>query len=342
MQKNSYFVGLDIAADSFVASVYEAPGKPVTTKEAVENNLDGFSALISWLKEQGIDNSNSIICMEATGVYSELIAHYLLSCSFKVCVEPPLKVKRAFDPVGHKTDPVDSRQIAEYAYRFKDELKFWQPKHEIVEKIKQLLTAREQFTKQSVAMQNSIKAYERHVIKVPLIINAHRETLKELKKHISNIDKELDKLVRQNPTIFKISNQLKSIPGVGLLLAAELIVTTNAFSDISNYKTLSAFLGICPYQHSSGTSVYKRARIRNFGPSYARKLLMLAARSVVAAHNKTFIKYYERKLAEGKAKRLVLNNISNKIIKIACSLVKNNMQYNESYRSVNPICFNLA
>ncbi len=49
-----------------------------------------------------------------------------------------------------------------------------------------------------------------------------------------------------------------------------------------------------------------------------------------------------RKLAEGKAKQLVLNNISNKIIKIACALVKNNAQYNETYRSVNPLCFNLA
>jgi len=341
MQKNSYFVGLDIAADSFVASIYQAPEKSVITKEAIENNPDGFGALVTWFKEQGIDNLNSIICMEATGVYSELIAHYLSSCNFKVCVEPPLKVKRAFDPVGHKTDPVDSRQIAEYAYRYKDELRFWQPKDEIVEKIKQLLTAREQFTKQSVAMQNAIKAYEKHVVKVPLIIKSHQETLKELKKHIANIDKELDKLVRQNPTIFKITNQLKSIPGVGLLLAAELIVTTNAFNDISNYKTLSAFLGICPYQHSSGTSVYKRARIRTFGPSYARKLLMLAARSLVS-HNKVFIKYYERKLAEGKAKQLVLNNISNKIIKIACALVKNNMQYNEGYRSVNPLCFSLA
>jgi transposase len=341
MAKNVYFIGLDIACDDFVASIYECPGKTVITKESIENNPDGFSMLISWLKEQGINSSNSVICMEATGVYSEACAHYLFANSFKVSVEPPLKVKRAFDPIGHKTDPVDSRQIAEYAYRYSDELRLWQPKQEIVEKIKQLLTAREQFTKQSTAIQNSIKAYEKHVLKVPLIITAHQETLKELKKHIKAIDKELERLIRQNPTIFQITDKLKSIPGVGLLLASDLIAITGAFNDISNHKTLSAYLGICPYQHQSGKSVYRQPHIRNFGPKYARKLLMLAARSC-ATHNVEFRKYYMRKLAEGKAKQLVLNNISNKIIKIACALIKNNAQYNKTYRSVNPLCFNLA
>lgn len=341
MQKNKFFIGLDIACDNFVASIYECPEKQVITKEAIENNPDGFNVLVNWLKECNIYTSNSIICMEATGVYSEACAHYLVTKGFRVSVEPPLKVKRAFDPVGHKTDPVDSRQIAEYAFRYSDELRFWHPKEELIEKIRQLLTAREQFTKQSIAIQNATKAYEKHIVKVPLIIKAHRQTLKELKKHIAEIDKELDRFIRQNPTISQMSNQLKSIPGVGLLLASNLITITSSFNEISNHRTLAAFLGICPYQHQSGKSIYRHPRMRNFGPTYARKLLMLAARSV-ATHNISFRKYYTRKLAEGKPKQLVLNNIANKIIKIACALIKSNCQYIQNYRSINPMCLNLA
>jgi len=341
MPKNTFFIGLDIACDDFVASIYQSPEKQVITRETIKNNPDGFSILISWLKERNIDQTNSVICMEATGVYSEAVAHYLASYGFKVSVEPPLKVKRAFDPIGHKTDAVDSKQIAEYAYRYIDELKFWHPREEILEKIKQLLTAREQFTKQSTAIQNAIKSYERHVVQVPLIVKAHHQTLKELKKHIKDIDKELDRLIHQNPMISQMSNQLKSIPGVGLLLASNLIAITGAFNDISGYKTLAAFLGICPYQHKSGKSIYRQPHIRNFGPKYTRKLLMLAARSI-ATHNIPFRKYYARKLAEGKARQLVLNNIANKIIKISCALIKSNTEYIESYRSVNPLCFNLV
>jgi len=341
MLKNTYYIGLDIACDDFAASIYQEPEKRIITKEAIENNPDGFATLISWLRQHNIDNSNSIICMEATGVYSEACAHYLVANGFKVSVEPPLKVKRAFDPVGHKTDAIDSRQIAEYAFRYSDELRFWQPKQEILEKIRQLLTARERFTKQSVITQNAMKADEKRVVKVLLIEKANQQTLKELKKHIADIDKELDKIIRQNPTIAQISNQLDSIPGVGLLLAASLIAMTNSFGSISDYRPLAAFVGICPYQHKSGKSIYRQPHMRMFGPSYARKLLMLAARSA-ATHNEAFKKYYLRKQAEGKAKQLVLNNIANKLLKIACAMIKNNKPYINNYRSVNPLCLNLA
>ncbi len=341
MQKNRFFIGLDIACDNFVASIYETPEKNIITKESIENNPDGFTSLVNWLKQYGIDNSNCIICMEATGVYSEACAHYLVINGFKVSVEPPLKVKRAFDPVGHKTDAVDSRQIAEYAYRYIDELKFWQPKQDIVEKIRQLLTARERFTKQSIITQNAMKAYEKHVIKVPLIEKANNDTLKEVRKHIADIDKELDRLIRQNPAISQMSNHLKTIPGVGLLLASSLIVATDSFNNIQDYRPLAAFLGICPYQYQSGKSIYKQPHIRMFGPSYTRKLLMLSARSI-ATHNELFKKYYLRKQAEGKAKQLVLNNIANKILKIACAMIKNDKPYIQNYRSVNPMCLKLA
>ncbi len=177
--------------------------------------------------------------MEATGVYSQAIAYYLLFAGFPVSVEPPLKVKRAFDPVGHKTDPVDSKQIAEYAYRFQDELTSWQPRDEILEKIRQLLSVREQFSKQKVALDNSIQAYSKQRVQVALIKKAHQETLNQLKKQIARIDKELEKLIKQDPGIFQKANNLKSIPGCGMLLAAHLLVTTET---LPRFKTTNGWL----------------------------------------------------------------------------------------------------
>jgi len=341
MTKNVHFVGLDIACDDFAASIYQSPKESIITKEGIKNTFEGVNVFVPWLKEHGLGKTNSIICMEATGVYNEAIAHYLVTQGFRVSVEPPLKVKRAFDPIGHKTDAVDSKQIAEYAYRYSDELRFWKPKDEIMEKTKHLLTAREQFVKQSTAIQNAMKAYEKHIVQVSLIVKVHRQTLREIEKHITEIDKELDRIIRQNPSISKMTNQLKSIPGYGLLLSASLITLTGAFSDISHHKTLAAFLGICPYQHQSGKSIYRQPHMRSFGPAYPRKLLTLAARSV-ATHNDIFKKYYARKLAEGKDKKLVLNNISNKLIKLACALIKNDSRYTATYRSVNPMFLDIS
>jgi hypothetical protein len=58
-----------------------------------------------------------------------------------------------------------------------------------------------------------------------------------------------------------------------MLLAAHLLVITENFTKIQNSKRLAAFVGIVPYQHQSGTSVSKRAKIRHFGPGPSRKLL---------------------------------------------------------------------
>jgi transposase len=39
-------------------------------------------------------------------------------------------------------------------------------------------------------------------------------------------------------------------------------------------------------------------------------------------HNKELKNYYQRKVAEGKNKKLVINNISNKLIKIITAIIK--------------------
>jgi len=336
MEKNFYFIGLDMAKETFVASIYHKPNEPIWTKEGLANNQQGYQQLLLWLQEHKIGKDNCQICMEATGVYSQGIAYYLLVQGYKVSVESPLKVKRAFHPAGHKSDPVDARQIAEYAYRFSDQLIPWQPKEELLEKIRQLLSVREQFSKQKVAIKNAMGAYSKQRVQVKLINKAHQETLAQLEKQIARIDKELAKLIREDPDLLSKFNKLDSIPGYGMLLSAHLLVMTGNFHQIQDYKRLAAFVGIVPYQYQSGTSIQKKDRIRPYGPLALRKLLRLAAQSV-ATHDSTFRSYYLRKLAQGKAKALVLNNIANKLLKVACAMIRNNTRYIKDHCSVHPM-----
>lgn len=336
MSKIKNYVGIDIAAETFVASIYRSPESSILTKEDLPNSPTGFEVFMDWLKEHKLSAKNSIICMEATGVYSEAIVYYLAAKGFSVTVEAPLKVKRAFEISGHKTDAVDSKQIAEYAYRFKDELRLWEPKKEIVEKIKQLLIAREQFVKQKVATSNELYAYKKHVVQVPLIVQALQDSLDQTNKLTVTIEKELNRYIKKDKDIFKRTNTLKSISGFGTLLSANIIAMTDDFDQMTDYKTLAAFIGIAPYKHRSGSSICKKDRSRKYGPPRARKLLRLAAQSV-ATHDKTFRKYYLRKLEEGKAKSLVLNNIANKLLKLAYAMVKNDTNYIKNYKSIHPM-----
>lgn len=335
-QRIKNFVGIDVASEEFTATIFQKPGQPIVTSNAVKNANEGFVIFGRWLAARGVTSRNSIVCMEATGVYGEFLLHYLIAQGFTVAVEPPLKVKRAFDTSGHKNESVDSAQIAEYAYRFQDELRVSRPRPESVEKLKHFLTAREQLVKQSVATQNAIAAYRRHVVQEPKILDIHQQTLAHLKEQIATIDTHVKQIIQRDPSLHQLSQFLISLCGVGILLAAYLLVISNAFQDITSYKQMAAFLGICPYEFKSGKSVFKKPRSRHYGPSYARKLLHLAARSV-ATHNPYFKKYYLRKLEEGKSKQVALNNIANKLLKIGFALVKNKQNYIKGYRSVNPI-----
>lgn len=338
MQKPEYFVGIDVASASFYATagkVKDGKWNLITHPCKFENEYDSMPRFLNWLQEQQITSQNAVICMEATGVYNEVLAHFLVANGYAIAIQPPLEVKRAFKPVGHKTDPVDSAQIAEYAYRFLDELHYWKPRAEILEQIKTLLATREQLCAQKTAHLNTLKALQRKVVRTPLAEQVLEKEEGQLKLHIREIEKEIERLIDQDPTYRNFVGLILTIPGVGLLLAANLLVTYQTSPQYFHPKSLAAFIGICPYQHQSGTSVLPHSTSRHYGPPALRRLLFLAAMSV-RMHHPQFRLYFSRKILEGKSKKLIINNIANKLLKIICAVVRTQTPFIYGYRSVNP------
>jgi transposase len=337
MNKPEYYVGIDVASAQFTAAVgrMEQKWKIVVPPAEFVNEYDSFGQFLHWMETHQLGPHNVIVCMEATGVYNEVFAHFLVINHYTVAIEPPLKVKRAFAPVGHKTDPVDSCQIAEYAYRYYDELSAWQPRDEVLEQIQTLLTTREQFTTQRAAHQNALKALKRKKVRTPLAEKAHQNAISELHVHIKTLEEEIERLIDQDPDFRKRVELLLSVPGVGLLLAAHLLVLMQSEVEPPDPKQLAAFIGICPYQHKSGSSINFKPTSRHYGPPALRKLIFLAACSV-RTHREQFKLYFLRKIAEGKPKKLVINNIANKLLKIICAVVRSGTPFVEDFHSVNP------
>ena len=146
MQTTKYFIGFDISADDFSASCITSPDNLVFSTQKFLNNFDGFSSFVSLLSKHNIQPSEVIICMEATGVYSENLSYFLASKGFIVCIEAPHKIKNKTKDSPRKNDFVDALAIAEYAYRYTDKLSAWKPKDEILEQIQVLLSTREHLT----------------------------------------------------------------------------------------------------------------------------------------------------------------------------------------------------
>ena len=341
MERVKAVVGIDVGSESMSVAVMYSVEQKEKQEQKFGNNSDGFEELHQWLRGNKVRADQSVIVMEATGVYGEGLCYYLCSRRYTIAVEPPLKVKRAFQHSAHKNDTVDARQIAEYGHRFYDELQFWSPPDVVLEQVRELLSAREQFTVQKIANTNALTSLQRKIITSVTAQEAYKQTIERLEQNITAIDKEIKRLMKENDSFHTMIKRLSSTPGIGILLAANLIVATQGFTRSRNPKEIASFAGVSPIEHTSGTSVYRKARSRQFGPHRLRKLLYLAAMSV-ATHNEEFRKYYLRKVAEGKPKRLVLNNVANKLLKIVCALIKTESEYIPKYRSVNPRLLTLS
>ena len=172
-----------------------------------------------------------------------------------------------------------------------------------------LLAMREQLVREAGAKRNTLHVLGRKVVQTPLAVQIAGDALVFLKARIKGIDAEVRRLVGEHPTIGPAAALLLSVPGVGHLLAAHLAVATSGFTEPLLAKRFAAYVGICPLEHTSGTSVHRRPKSRGYGPTGTRKLLYLASMRLMQKDG-AFAPYYQRKVGEGKSGRLVLNNLS--------------------------------
>jgi transposase len=328
------FVGIDPAAESFTATLLRSLDGAAVVKQFAMTP-EGFLAFEQWLLREGTTPEQLRLCIENTGVYSEALCYSLHEKGFALSLLDPRKVEKAFGDGLPKSDPADSHKIAEYGMRYLDRLTLWSPREEIVEQISVLLSTREQLVEQKTATQNSRTTLARKVIQTPAANRALEATLMHLKGQIAALEAEIERLIRAEPRLLQSVALLLSAPGVGWLLSAHLLVLTRGFTELPRYRTLAQYLGVAPNAHTSGTSVRKRTRTRGYGPSTARKLLHLAARSL-RTHHAPSRKYFLRKVEAGKPKSLVLNNIANQLLRRLCAMLRDGKPYIEGYRSLHP------
>ena len=327
---------VDVASESLAVALTRGPGQPVAKPLAVANDPDGFAALTAWLADHGAAPGDAIVCLESTGVYGEALCYGLHGSGFRVVVEDAAKVRRAMPVAGAKTDALDAARIADYAARFLDELRPWTPAEAVVEQVQTLLTMREQLTRERTAKLNARRMLARKVVQTPLANRIADDAVGYLKARIVEVDREVKRLTSSHPTIGPAVALVMSVPGVGLLLASHLCVATGGFSRPLAPKRTSAWLGICPLDYESGSSVRRRPRSRGYGPSAIRKLLYLASIRLVSIKGSPYRAYFHRKKAEGKNGRLVLNNVGNKLLRVTAAVLRDGRPYEAGHVSARP------
>lgn len=147
---------------------------------------------------------------------------------------------------------------------------------------------------------------------------------------MEHVDQQISMLIKQDEQLNQLFNLITSIPGVGLITATEVVLATDEFKAINDPKKLACHAGVAPFEHQSGSSIRGRTRVNQHARKRLKSLFHLAAMSAIRSKGE-IQDYYNRKVADGKNKMLVLNAVRNKIIHRIYAVIRRGEKYNKNY-----------
>ncbi len=78
-QTYSFIVGTDISKESLDVCLIKVAEKGLSHQK-FNNNMQDFQKMKHWLKSYGCElESDTLLCLEHTGIYTRKLVHYLLS-----------------------------------------------------------------------------------------------------------------------------------------------------------------------------------------------------------------------------------------------------------------------
>lgn len=317
-------IGIDISAKTLDICVKRADKKEFFKMENSVVKIRAFFKRFS--KYQQV-----IVSMENTGKYNWFLYEVLEEFIFKVFVINPLHLKKSLGLARGKNDVIDSERIADFTDKNQETLYEWKQDSGEMKKLKVLFSERNSKTKLKanlLKLQHNYKLTKSGCEKALLKMN--RQEVELLKKHILLLEKEIEAVIKSSENLSGKANLLKSVPGVGKVLCWMLLVKTNAFEGITEPRKLACYAGVVPFDHQSGTSVRYKPKVSYYADKSLKSILHMAAMSAIRLKN-DLQDYYQRKVAEGKNKMLVLNNVRNKIIHRVFAVIKMQKPYEKNY-----------
>jgi len=327
----NFFIGIDVSKKTLDFAVFK--GKELHFKWVGENDEPGIKKFWGQLKlQQGFCVKEAMFCMEHTGIYNQYLLNFLYSKKAFVCLEAAVHIKLSSGLQRGKSDQIDAVRIAQYACKNSSELRLWQPKREVIQRLKHLsglrnrvINARKQLT---VALNETIGFDKNAACECKKLCKA---SLKALDDDIKRIEVKMDQVIASDTELKKLFSIVTSVEGIGKVTATEMIITTNEFKDITDPAKFACYSGVAPFEHSSGSSLKGRPRVSHKANKTMKSLLHMAA-LVAINYNADMKAYYQRKVEEKKNKMLVINAVRNKLIWRIFACVRNNRPYQKNYQ----------
>jgi transposase len=287
MARESAYVGIDVAqAELSVAS------RPAGEAATFANDPAGITAVVAWVQER----TPTLIVLEATGGYESAVVAALGAAGLPVACVNPRQVRDFARASGRlaKTDRLDAAVLAHFADALRPKA---QPAPEAARtELGALLARRTQVLEMLTAERNRLRLASTAVR--PRLL-AHVEWLTA---EVTTTDAELRQRIEQTPLWRAREDLLRSVSGVGPILAATLIAELPELGQVTRQQ-VAALVGVAPFNRDSGTLRGKRAI---WGGRAAVRTILYMATLAAIRHNPTFAAFYQHLRHAGKEKKVAL------------------------------------
>ncbi len=301
----SCFAGVDVSKAQLDVA-FRPPGERIQ----VSNSDDGIAELTKRL----LEINPTLIVLEATGGYQATLVASLGLAKLPVAVVNPRQVRDFAKATGRlaKTDLLDADVLARFGEAIRPEPRPLLDEDTLA--LEAQLTRRRQVVEMISAETNRLAQAHKSL---RASIKAH---INFLKRELQDINRDLDEALRKTPLWREHDDLLRSVPGVGRVTAATLLVELPELGRL-NRKQIAALVGVAPLNRDSGTMRGKRTIWG--GRASVRAVLYMATLTAIRT-NPAIRRFYERLCAAGKAKKLALTACMRKLLTVLNAMVRSN------------------
>lgn len=330
----TYFIGCDVSKNELDFSVL--CGKDFLFHKEISNTVEAIDEFVRDLKKlPKFSLSEAVFCMEHTGIYNNPLLVYLNKKKGHICLETATQIKNSLGNIRGKNDKVDSKRIAEYAYKNRDELRLWQPKRDVIQKLAHFTATRNRLLSAKKMLLIPLKEA---VSFVKSSINKQNEklcdkTINAIETDLNKVDKAINDIIVNDEQLSRLFRIITSVEGIGKVTATQIIISTNEFIDINDAKKFACYSGVAPFVRESGL-LKGKATVSHMANKDVKRLLHMAALTAIR-YSRDLKAYYERKVVDEKKNKMsVINAVRNKLVLRIFACVNQNREYEKNYTTI--------
>jgi transposase len=303
------FVGIDVSKGRVDVHV-----RPRGSAFACSTDPKGLADLVARLTPL----QPKLVAMEASGGYEAVVAAALAEAGLPVAIVNPRQIRQFAGATGRlaKTDAIDAGVIAHFAEAIRPAPRSMPDP--TLQQLRTLMARRRQLV-------NMAQAEDQRLSKATAKIaqRSFKAILRSLDAERERIERAIDKLIERSPVFCAKQDLLKSVPGVGDVVARTLLVELPELGTTDRHQ-IAALAGVAPINRDSGR--FRGQRHIHGGRVEVRTPLYMASMAAIRL-NPPLRAFYRKLRDAGKPGRLALVAVMRKLLITLNAMLRDNIKW---------------